>query len=378
MTSSLLTPTGTDDVALRVVRAAGAVVEDVSGRSWVDWESGVWCAGLGHNHPAVARAVSRRFTSVSHVGYRWSDPVVEEAAVRLAGIAGMDGGRVVFLSSGSEAVDLGIRIARTVTGRQQLARLGGNYLAAYGAAVEPGWIDLDAEGGETPDLSAVAAFVLEPGNASGTVRLPTAETVETAARRVQDAGGLVVVDEVTTGFGRTGRWFGFQHYDVRPDIVTVGKGAGNGYPVSAVVVTEDVARHLPPGFRYAQSHQDDPASAAVVLAVIQTMEDTGLIDRCAVLGRRLRAALREVADRTGHVTDVRGRGLMCALSLLPPLEGGVAAADAQRGLLDLGHLVGANATRNCLRLYPPFVIDDRHINELKAALVDILTKTHSR
>ncbi|MDQ7991220.1 MAG: aminotransferase class III-fold pyridoxal phosphate-dependent enzyme [Propionicimonas sp.] len=368
MPSSRLNLTGLDPAVPSVASALGAVLHDDAGGRWVDWEAGVWCAGLGHQHPAVVRAVSEQLSAVGHVGYRWTHPVVEQAATRLAEVAGLPDGRVVFLSSGSEAVELAIRLAHAVTGRQRLARIAGNYLAAYGAARGPGWTELTERTVEHRLGPDVAAFVLEPGNASGTVDLPSRDLVESVARGVQNGGGLLVVDEVTTGFGRTGRWFGYQHYAVRPDIVAVGKGAGNGYPVSAVVVSEEVAARLPPDFRHAQSHQDDPAAAAAVLAVIDTMQRDGLVERSAILGQRLRTALLAVAGSAGEITEVRGRGLMCAVSLRPVDQGGPAAAEVQRRLAAAGHLVGANPARNCLRLYPPLVIGEEQIDALAQAL----------
>lgn len=372
MVSSLLNPTGIELAVREVTRARGAVLEDAAGHRWVDWESGVWCAGLGHQHPGVVRAIGEQLAAVSHVGYRWSHRVVEEAAVRLAEVVGLPHGRVVFLSSGSEAVELAIRIARAVTGRERVARLSGHYLAAYGAALQPGWIEV-IEGSDALAGQQLAAFVLEPGNASGTVRLPGRAEVESFADHVQDQGGLLVVDEVTTGFGRTGEWFGYQHYDVTPDIVAVGKGAGNGYPVSAVVVREAVADRLPPEFRYAQSHQDDPVAAAVVLAVIDAIRQGDLVARSAALGQRLRCELSTVADAAGAITEVRGRGLMCAVSLRSVDDGGVEAVAVQQRLSGLGHLVGANAPNNCLRLYPPLVIEEEQISSLAAALARALT-----
>jgi acetylornithine aminotransferase len=169
---------------------------------------------------------------------------------------------------------------------------------------------------------------------------------------VRASGGLLVVDEVTTGFGRTGRWFGFEHLSVRPDVVAVGKAAGNGYPVSAVVVTSEVADRVERvGLRYAQSHQDDPLGAAVLLAVIETIEAEDLLLAAATRGAQMLSGLAALAGPGRAVRTVRGRGLMCAFDVAPGT-----AARAQSALLERGYLVGAHLAHDTIRVYPPLVV----------------------
>jgi acetylornithine aminotransferase len=360
-----------------VVSASGCVLRTADGRSLVDFESGVWCANLGHGHPAVGSALVGQAAAVTHVGYRWTHPVVARAHARLCEVTGVVDGRAVLLASGSEAVELGLRIASSVTGRDGVLRFSGHYLSAYGTAGAPGTgrqvtlDELDAMG--PPErraaIARLAAVVLEPGNASGLVRLPDADQVTRVVDEVRSAGGLLVVDEVTTGFGRTGRWFGFQHLDVRPDVVALGKAAGNGYPVSAVVVTPDVAartEHL--GLRYAQSHQDDPLGAAVVLAVIEAIAAENLLPAAVERGTQLTSGLRALAEAGYGVRAVRGRGLMCAYDVAPGT-----AARVQSSLLDRGYLVGANLAHDTIRLYPPLVVTPVQIDGLLAAVRACLT-----
>ncbi|MDM8085347.1 aspartate aminotransferase family protein [Cellulomonas cellasea] len=354
-----------------VVGASGCVLRTVDGRELIDFESGVWCANLGHGHPAVTAALVKQAVAVTHVGYRWAHPVIAEAHARLCEVTGLADGRAVLLASGSEAVELGIRIASSVTGRDAVLRFSGHYLSAYGAAGAPGTgrqvtvEELDAmDSRQRRDaLARIAAVVLEPGNASGLVRLPDAERVARVVDEVRAAGGLLVVDEVTTGFGRTGRWFGFQHVGVRPDIVAVGKGAGNGYPVSAVVVAREVAdRTTRAGLRYAQSHQDDPLGAAVLLAVIEAIEAEGLLSAAVARGAQLTSGLAALAASGLGVRAVRGRGLMCAFDVASG-----AAARTQSSLLDHGYLVGAHLARDTIRVYPPLVVTPAQIEGFLAA-----------
>ncbi|MFI2751995.1 aspartate aminotransferase family protein [Cellulomonas sp. P22] len=349
-----------------VITASGCVLRTADGRELVDFESGVWCANLGHGHPAVTSALVDQALAVAHVGYRWSHPVVMRARARLCEVTGVPDGRAVLLASGSEAVELGLRIASAVTGRDGVLRFSGHYLSAFGAAGAPGTgrqltvEELDAmSGAERRDaLARVAAVVLEPGNSSGLVRLPDAERVARVVDAVRAAGGLLVVDEVTTGFGRTGRWFGFQHLGVRPDVVAVGKGAGNGYPVSAVVVTREVADRVEQaGLRYAQSHQDDPLGAAVLLAVIEAIESEDLLSAAVDRGAQLTSGLAALAASGHGVRAVRGRGLMCAFDVAPGT-----AAQTQSSLLDSGYLVGAHLAHDTIRVYPPLVVTPAQID----------------
>ncbi|WP_066588829.1 aminotransferase class III-fold pyridoxal phosphate-dependent enzyme [Cellulomonas timonensis] len=360
-----------------VVAGSGCVLQTTAGRDLVDFESGVWSANLGHGHPAVTAALVKQAVAVMHVGYRWSHPIVMRARARLCEVAGAPDGQAVLLASGSEAVELGLRIAASVTGRDGVLRFSGHYLSAYGAAGAPGTgrqvtvEEFDAMGGEErrDALARVGAVVLEPGNASGLVRLPDARQVARVVDEVRAAGGLLVVDEVTTGFGRTGRWFGFQHLDVRPDVVAVGKGAGNGYPVSAVVVTREIANRVEcAGLRYAQSHQDDPLGAAVMLAVIEAIEAEGLLSATVDRGAQLTAGLARLAATGQGVRAVRGRGLMCAFDVAPGT-----AAQAQASLLDSGYLVGANLAHDTIRVYPPLVVTPAQIDGFVSAVRAYLT-----
>jgi acetylornithine aminotransferase len=168
-----------------VVAASGCVLRTAGGRELVDLESGVWCANLGHGHPAVTAALTRQAAAVAHVGYRWSHPVVAQARARLCEVTGLANGRAVLLASGSEAVEMGLRVACTVTGRDGVLRFPGHYLSALGTAGAPGTgrqitvDELDAmdDRDRKAALARVAAVVLEPGNASGLVRLPDADRV---------------------------------------------------------------------------------------------------------------------------------------------------------------------------------------------------------
>jgi acetylornithine aminotransferase len=373
-----------------VVRASGCDLFDARGGRTVDLESGVWCAGLGHNHPRVANAIRSQLQRLTHVGYRITTPLVEEAGSNLLATLGLPEGRCVFLSSGSEAMECALLAARQVTGRRRFIALRHAYLGAYGLSsrsradewTSVNWEDCAdcGEGGlcavharslDGLPLGEAAALVFEPGNSGGLVRFPPEPFVRALARRVRDAGGLLIVDEVTTGLGRTGAWFGFEHYGLKPDAVALGKGLGNGYPVSAAAFSSEVAEVLEAtGFHHAQSHQDDPMGCAVVREVLRVLPQEGLVERSARLGKVLLEGLSDLAARKTSVREARGRGLMAVLEFEPDGPG-FSLGEIHRRLLDRGFLAGFKPSARVLRFYPPLVLPENEIHRLLAALEEL-------
>ena len=188
--------------------------------------------------------------------------------------------------------------------------------------------------------------------------------------RTQD--GLIVVDEVTTGVGRTGAWYGFNHYGIEPHIVALGKGLGNGYPVSAVAMSAKIAADLQEGgYRYAQSHQNDPLGCAVAHEVLATIMEEDLIARSDELGTKLRSELERLGESFRLVKEVRGRGLMVAMELEDGAGNSPARLVYQR-LLDQAFLVGLKPEANLLRFYPPLIVSEGEIVRLIAGLEGIL------
>lgn len=367
-----------------MVRAEGCSLYDAQGKRFVDLEAGVWCAGLGHNHRRVNEAIQRQLEEIAHIGYRYTTPLVEEAATAVVETVRLPDGRCVFLSSGSEAVEFGGQVARRLTGQPLQLTLTDSYLAAYGSAGRKHpeeWVCFDwracrecphDEGcdpgcdhlQEIP-FEQVGGFVFEPGSTGGLVKFPPRQLVEGLARRVRDGHGLVVVDEVTTGMGRTGRWYGFEHYGLKPDIVAVGKGLGNGYPVSAVVMTDEVAGRLEgSAFHYAQSHQNDPLGCAAAKEVISVIRDEGLIERSARVGHDFLEVLERLGEQYAVVEDVRGRGLMIAMELTNEVTG----EGLYRRLLAGGFLAGWKPAAKVLRFYPPLTVAEADLSRL----VDVL------
>ena len=367
------------------VRGENCQLYDAAGRRYVDFESGCWSTALGNCHPRISEVMTAQIGRLMHLGTRYPNQLAEEAAVDILNLTGLGDGKCVLLSSGSEAVEFGVQAVRRLSGRPWLLTFSNSYLAAYGSGGirrPEEWQTVDPRAGEGADPSAVlegipfesiGGFIFEPGGSgSASVRFPSGPLVAEIARRVKQAGGLVVANEVTTGMGRTGRWFGFQHYDVQPDIIALGKGLGNGYPVSAVAMRREVAEALERGeLHYAQSHQNDPLGAAVAREVIAIMRDERWVERGAELGAFFLGELKRLGQKHPAVQEARGRGMLLALEFRPGAT--VSAATVFRALLARGFLVACAAAGNYLRFDPALTMEKDDVIALVRALDEILT-----
>jgi len=380
---SVLNCTGHKLALAEIVGGDGAWLVDGKGRRWLDLESGVWCTPLGHGDARVNAAIARQAGAIAHAGFCYSSAIVEEAAGAVLSIAGLEGGKCVFLCSGSEAIELGRQICAHVTGKAATLCLHDAYLGSFSAVTErkEGWHQFDwRDCASCPDRGEcrrdcrklaeipgdISAFVFEPGSASGFVRFPPAALIGNIVDIVRARGGKILVNDVTTGMGRTGAWFGFNHYGIEPDMVAIGKGLGNGYPVSALAIGRETAAALDGGgFKYMQSHQNDPLGAAVALAVIRAMEGDRLVERAARLGAAFLGLLRGLAAG-GPIREVRGRGMMFALEFADR-----AVCDRIcEGLLERGYIVGNRG--GTLRIDPPLTIAEADFHAFVDTLGDLL------
>lgn len=358
-----------------IVRSDGAYVFDSGGKRYVDLESGVWCISIGHNNSSVRDAAFRQWDALLHAGFAYSNPIVESAASRLLDVVGMRDGQCVFLCSGSEAIEISRQISRHVTRFETSLTFADSYLGAYSSVSDRrvGWhiIDwlntpLDEDRLIESIPNGVSDFVLEPGSSSGHVRFPPRSLVERIVKTVRSNGGKIIANEVTTGVGRTGEWFGYQHYGITPDLIAIGKGVGNGYPVSVAVINSDTADELrDTGFHYSQSHQNDPVGACVVREVVNVIENGALVADAARKGADLLMRLRwAIDDRT--VLNVRGRGLMIAIDLCDS-----ETTDRVYGnLIQRGFIVGNRGT--FLRVDPPLTVPEDELKNFSRAFNEVV------
>jgi len=303
---------------------------------------------------------------VMHDGLRFRNRPSEELALQLLQLLSFNDGKCAFLNSGSEAVNLSITLARNFTGRTGVLKTDCSYLAAFGHgqiySPNPDIVNIELNNEDaiaTINFDNIAAFVFEPGNARGLIKFPHNGFIKTLASAVKKHGGFLIANEVTTGF-RTGKWFGYQHYDFNPDIVAMGKALGNGYPVSCVAVTGKLAALFDrTPFRYAQSHQNDPLGCAVAVEVINIFREEGLLQQSIVKGKYFYDRLQELQMKFPHrISDVRGRGLMLAVELNPDIDAEIIYGK----LMDKGLLVGCR--NNVLSFMPPVIIQPEHVDIL--------------
>jgi acetylornithine/N-succinyldiaminopimelate aminotransferase len=383
--SHVCTLTGHELLIPNVVRSHGIYLFDERGKRYMDLESGEWCTALGHNNKRLNKAIARQLESIMHTGFCYSSRVVEEAAEAVLEIAGLGpGGQCVFLSSGSEAVEVSRQIARHLTGKKLSMTLHDSYLGAYGTTTDRsrGWRVFDWTGCRScgkPDCDKtcrklasvpedIADFTFEPGSASGFVRFPPEALIGNLAGIVRKNGGKIIANEVTTGMGRTGKWFGWQHYNLKPDMVAIGKGIGNGYPVSVTAMDAKTAKELGRRpYRYSQSHQNDPLGAAVALEVIRTLREDDLVVEAAQKGGDFFSRLESLVDGK-KLTEIRGRGLMIAVDV----AGKMGATTLFKGLLEKGFIVGNRKT--AFRIDPPLIIREGEFGQFMEALEGVVAR----
>ena len=366
-----------------IVDSEGVYLFDEKKKRYMDLESGVWCAALGHKNERVNGAIKKQIDSIMHAGFCYSNEVVEEAAKSVLSITKFDGGKSVFLSSGSEAIEILRQISKHVTGKQKTLTLHDAYLGSYSSVLDRGehWYSFNWEPCQTctkKDLcdsmcgalqdipDDISEFIFEPGSASGFVRFPPKALIRHIANIVRKNGGLIIANEVTTGIGRTGKWFGHQHYGIEPDMVSIGKGIGNGYPVSVAVLSRAMVGELEEKpFKYSQSHQNDPLGAAVVREVIQTIEDNNLISCAEEKGDAFLSQLASVVD-DDVILGVRGRGLMFAVDLANEHVGD----EIYKELIERGYIVCNR--RALFRIDPPLIITEKEFGEFVGAFKAIV------
>ena len=358
-----------------VVKAKDCLICDSEGNQYIDFESGDWAANLGHSNDRITKVIKEQIELIIHDGLQFRNKEAEDLSAALLEVLRMIGGQSVFLNSGSEAVNLGITLAKFLTKRNKVLKIDETFISAYGH----GQISVDNEqllnipmdkvdAISQYDFQEIAAFVFEPGNSKGLVQYPTAAFVETLARTIEKNGSLLIANEVTTGFGRTGKWFGSQYYRIKPDIIITGKGLGNGYPVSAVSITDRISAMFEKnGFRYAQSHQNDPLGCAIGLEVIKTIKELGLIESSFEKGAYFKEALNNLQLKyPGKIKEIRARGLMLAIEFYASID----VEGIYNQLLASGFITGLRD--KTLRFMPPLVITKTDIDKLINAIDNIL------
>jgi predicted acetylornithine/succinylornithine family transaminase len=370
--------------SVQFIRGEGPYLWDAHDKKYLDFLSGLAVTSLGHSHPAVAAAVATQVHRLQHVSNLFATEHNGAVAIdidRLIGDGTAAGGQTFFCNSGAEANEAAIKLARRHGGPGRhvvvcaFQSFHGRTLATLAATGQPQkwdafqplpegfrhviWDDLDEL--EKALDETVAAVFLEPVQGEGGVNPATVEYFQGVEERCRERGILFMVDEVQTGLARTGRWFGFQNFDVSPDVVTMAKALGNGMPIGACWAKAEVAASFSPG-DHATTYGGQPLATSAARAVLETME---AIDAPA-MARRAGARITDAMMALPQVTGVRGLGLLLAVELE-----GVDAKAVAADCLTAG-LVVNGVTPTALRLAPPLIIDDAHIAEAVAILTSVL------
>ncbi|MER5719157.1 acetylornithine transaminase [Streptomyces sp. NPDC002132] len=363
-----------------LVRGEGIRLWDADGKEYLDFVGGIAVNALGHAHPAVVEAVSTQIALLGHVSNLFIAEPPVALAERLLRHFGRDG-KVFFCNSGAEANEGAFKIGRLTGRTHMVATEGGFHGRTMGALALTGqpskqepFLPLPADVTHVPygDAQALAAAVteetalviIEPVQGENGVVVPPAGYLKAARAITAATGSLLVLDEVQTGVGRTGNWFEYQaHEGVLPDVVTLAKGLGGGLPLGATVAFGRAAELLRPG-QHGTTFGGNPVACAAGIAVLDTIENDGLLENVKRQGERLRDGI----DALGHplIDYVRGAGLLLGIVLTEPL-----APQVQQAAQEAGILVNAPAP-DVVRLMPPLNLGDDAVDAFLGALPGIL------
>jgi predicted acetylornithine/succinylornithine family transaminase len=362
--------------ALSMERGRGTELWDTDGKRYLDFLSGIAVTSLGHANPVIAEAISRQASTLLHVSNFFTNPQATAAAVKVNELledATGHAGQLFFTNSGAESNECALKLARKWGGRGRhtvvsaFGSFHGRTLATLAATGQPAkhepfapmpdgfkhvaWGDLDQMRASVD--ASVAAVIIEPIQGEGGVNPAPPGYLQGVRDLCDEVGALMIVDEIQTGFARTGHWFGFEIDDVSPDVVTLAKAMGNGMPVGACWARTDVAAVFQPG-DHGSTYSGTALATAAVSAVVDEMRRIDAPALAAAQGARLTELLMEIPD----VTSVRGSGLILGAQLVE----GIDAAAVYRRLIELGLICNA-VNASTLRLLPPITVRDDELVE---------------
>jgi 4-aminobutyrate aminotransferase / (S)-3-amino-2-methylpropionate transaminase / 5-aminovalerate transaminase len=386
-----------------IVEGRGATLTDVDGNTFIDFTGGVGCLNVGHSHPRLVEAAQEQLARFSHTDFTIVPYELYVAlAERLCELTPIAGARkAAFFNAGTEAVENAIKFARAFTGRPAVIAFEGGfhgrtllslsltskthpYKAGLGPFAPEVYRVPFAQDYRGPDATEalgaleralitqvaaenVAAIVIEPVQGEGGFQVAPLEFME-GVRAICDRHGIVlVVDEVQTGFGRTGKVFAIEHYGVEPDLITMAKSIAGGLPLSAVVGKAEIM-DAPGDSAIGGTYVGNPVAQAAALAVLDVIEEEGLCDRATALGDAMRARMEDWQQRWPQIGDVRGLGAMVAIELVldpetkepaPDLATAVVDQATRNGLL----LLKSGIYSNCIRVLTPLVLADAELDE---------------
>ena len=368
-------------------RGEGAYLFDKDDNRYLDALCGIAVCGLGHAHPAVSEAICNQAGRLLHTSNLYQIDVQEELAGELCRISGMD--RVFFGNSGAEANEAALKMAR-LYGHQKgidtpqvivtegsfhgrtmatLTATGNRKIQAGFEPLVPGFLrspydDLDAIRTIAQNRPNSVAVLVEPITGEGGIRIPDENYLVELRALCDEHGWLMILDEIQTGMGRTGRWFAHQHTDVKPDIMTLAKGLANGVPVGACLASGAAADIFKPG-NHGSTFGGNPLSASAALAVLHTLERDGLVERAGQLGNHLLEHFEQRLGGLEGVVSIRGKGLMLGIEL------DRACSELVQQALQRKLLINVTAEK-VVRLLPPLILSDEQAGEIASTVCELI------
>jgi 4-aminobutyrate aminotransferase / (S)-3-amino-2-methylpropionate transaminase / 5-aminovalerate transaminase len=403
---------------ITVDHGSGSELWDVDGRRYIDCFAGISVVSTGHSHPRVVAAAREQMERFIHCGtYLYQVPVVGDLAERLAAVTPGRLEKTFFSTSGAEAVEGALRLARAFTGRTEFIALetgfhgrtnatlavtgnrkrkqhGGPYLGGVAFAPVPHLTRCRVCGGGRCTLRCadavedvinyhtsgnVAAFIAEPILGEAGIVVPHPDYFRRVKEILDRHGILLIIDEVQTGFGRTGRMFGIEHYGVEPDIMTMAKGIASGFPLGGFIARPEIADSFQPG-EHLSTFGGNPVACAAAVATLDVIEDEGLCANSARLGDWLLGRLAELAAAHPGIGEVRGKGLMVGVELVESRESMEPAAQratrVRAACRERGLIIGVGGFfANVLRIQPPLVITEEQLSSAATILDEALRET---
>ncbi|MBT3348119.1 MAG: aspartate aminotransferase family protein [Thiotrichales bacterium] len=374
---------------LSFVKGEGAWLWSDDGEKYLDALSGIAVCGLGHSHPAVTATICEQAGTLLHTSNLYGIPKQQELADKLCKISGME--NMFFSNSGAEANEAAIKLARlhghnkgidspsiivakhSFHGRT-LATLSATGSRKVQAGFEPlvsGFIrapydDIDALKDIAANSKNIAAIMVEPVQGEGGVRIPSADYLSEVRELCDREGWLMILDEVQTGMGRTGKWFGFQHSTIKPDVMTLAKALGNGVPIGACLAQGEAATLFKPGM-HGSTFGGNPLVCSVALTVIKTIEEDNLLQRAEELGEYIHKGLAELLQDNSTVLSIRNRGLMVGIELDRPCSELVQIALNNKLLINV-------TADSVVRLLPPLILSDEEAQQIIETVAKIINE----
>lgn len=373
--------------SLAIVKGKGTKVWDAEGKVYLDFMCGIAVTNIGHSHPKVAEAISKQASVLVHCSNLFFNENQAKLAEKLSAI-GL-GGKVFFCNSGAEANEAQIKLARLWghdKGKHDVITMKGSFhgrtlamIAATGQDKVKKGFDPMPEGfhhAEYNNIDSVkalvnektAAILLEALQGEGGIIPATGDFMKAVRTLCDEKDILMLCDEVQCGMGRTGAWFGYEHSGVKPDVFSMAKSLGNGYPIGAIVSNARVADVFQPG-KHASTFGGTPLACAAALATLQVIEEEGLVAKASSAGELLKEGLEAFVEKYEHAKEVRGRGLMLGLVLDVP------AKPLVDSMMEMGLLAIATA-ENVVRLLPPLNVTDNELEEALDIMNDALAAMH--